>query len=390
MNYLIKNVHLVDAELNTFGDVLISDGLIKEIALNESIEGDKNIITIDGHGLTLMPAFIDMHCHLREPGFEYKETLKTGMLAALKGGFTTLCAMANTNPVVDKEDVVKKILNKAKALELCDLVQVCAVTEGFNYEKLVEFENLMQYTPIFSNDGKSIENKEIMIEALKASENNNFKICTHCQPEVELVKRDIELLEKYGGHLHVCHISKAETVLLIKGAKERGLDITCEVTPHHIYRYGLNYKVNPPFRAKEDQLSLVKAIQEGVVDVCGTDHAPHTAQDKIEGSPGISNFDIAFSLYWKALDENEISINILSKMLSKTPSKLLGLKNRGLIKKDYKADLVLVDLNEEYEVRTEDFISKSNNNPFEGQIIKGRIHKTFKEGEIKYDYGQTL
>ncbi|WKY46285.1 dihydroorotase [Eubacteriaceae bacterium ES3] len=365
---------------------MIEDQRIKKVYKEKGMVKSKYDCEIDGCGYALMPGFIDMHCHLREPGYEYKETLETGMKAALKGGFTSLVAMANTKPIMDNAEAIKNNLNKAETLNLCQLIQVSALTKSFGDNELVDIENIRPLTPVFSNDGVSVFSKERMVEGLKASLDNNFILLTHCQPETELVARDLKLLEEYGGRLHVCHISKKDTLNLIRTGKEKGLNISCEVTPHHLFASGMDYKVNPSFRTYPDRRALIEGIKEGIVDMCGTDHAPHSAEDKLKGAPGIDNFEIAFSMYYTVFKQNNISIEKLSEMLSLAPAKRLGLK-AGLIKDNYPADLVLVDLNWSGKIDPKEFVSKSHNNPFGNETLNGIIKMTIAKGEIKYDNG---
>ncbi len=390
MKTLIKNVEMVDANGRRFGKVLIEDGKIKKVYKEKGTVKTAYDKEIDGRGYQLMPGFIDMHCHLRDPGYEYKETMETGMQAALKGGYTTLVAMANTKPIIDEAEALKTNLDKAEALNLCNLIQVAALTKGFNDADLVDLEVLRQLTPVFSNDGVSILNSDIMVAGLKASSEQDFILLTHCQPETELVSRDVKLLEEIGGHLHVCHISKKDTLDLIVEAKEKGLDVTCEVTPHHIFASAMDYKVNPPFRTYPDRRALIEGIKDGSIDMCGTDHAPHSDEDKLKGAPGINNFEMAFAMYFTVFDQTGIGLEKLSEMLSDAPAKRLGLKT-GLIKERYPADLVLVDLNWEGKLNPKEFVSKSKNNPFGGETLKGKVMMTMVKGEIKYDdNGQAL
>ncbi|MFZ7121973.1 MAG: dihydroorotase [Eubacteriaceae bacterium] len=377
---IIKNVKIIDAKKNTHGDVLIKDGLIKEVCNTNFSENEE---IIDGTGYVLMPSFIDFHCHLRDPGFEYKEDMESGMIAALKGGYTHLVAMANTKPIIDNAKLLEDNYSKSDKLNLCDLTQICALTKKFESE-LVDFENLLKYTPVFSNDGLTIENDEIMIKALKASEELNFYIATHCQPETSTVRRDMELLKNTKGNIHVCHVSKEDTVSLIREAKKNGYNVTCEVTPHHIFESEIKYRVNPPFRKESDRLALIKSIKEGIIDICATDHAPHSQEDKNKGMPGIGNIEVAFSMYWHIFSKYNIHINKLSEMMSYTPAKLLGL-NCGLIEPGYEANLVLIDLEKIGVLDVNSFVSKSKNNPFHNYSIKGEVIITIKRGEIKYD-----
>ena len=223
---------------------------------------------------------------------------------------------------------------------------------------MIDIKSMRKYTNLFSDDGYTLFNEEIMEESLKLSSELDFKVLTHCQPEYEIVSRDLKLLKKVGGNLHICHISLEDTLNEIKKYKNEGYKFTCEVGPHHIYGYGLDYKVNPSFAEEEDMKSLIQGIKDGYnrYDI-GTDHAPHTENDKKNGSPGISNIEVAFSMVNKVFKENNISLNKLSEMMSANPAKLLGL-NQGLIEEGLRADLVLIDENYENIINVNKFISK--------------------------------
>jgi dihydroorotase len=389
MRVLFRNAQLIDKDRNETGSILVHDGVIDEIFTDiDSI----NVIydhCIDLEGYALMPSFIDMHCHLREPGYEYKEDIASGMTAALKGGFTTLVAMANTKPVIDDVWLLNENLDKAEELDLCDLIQVSAITKKFGTEP-VDFGAIREYTNVFSNDGKPVTDDDTMTMAIRKSEEYDFILCTHSEPETENVKRDMELLRKLKqGHIHVCHISKKDTLDAIKDAKKEGLPVTCEVTAHHLFASGLDYRVHPPFRTEEDRLALIEGVKNGDIDVCGTDHAPHSAEDKKNGAPGLTAFDIAFSLYWKVFSDNGIPIERLSEMLSGKPAEILGIET-GILEDGYPADFIIVDLEKEVTVDKKNFLSKSSNTPFDGMKVKGEIIQTYRKGVKKYDNGSVI
>ena len=380
-NILIKNVRVVDANKNLKSDVLVENGKISKIDSNINID---NINCIDGKNYILMPAFIDLHTHLRDPGLTYKEDLESGQKAALKGGFTVLCPMANTKPVCDNKETMEYILNKSKELDLCKIKQVCAITKNLEGQHMIDIESIRPYTDLFSDDGYTLHNEKIMKEVLKLSKDLNFVVLTHCQPEYEIVNRDLKLLKDVGGNLHICHISLKNTLEEIKKYKNKGFKFTCEVGPHHIFGHGLDYKVNPSFAKEEDKNYLIQGIKDGYIDMIGTDHAPHTEEDKKNGSPGISNIEVAFQMVNKVFYENNINLNKLSEMMSYNPAKLLQL-DQGLIEVGLKADLVLIDEMHEENIDTNKFISKGKNNPFNGEKVKGKVIMTLKEGKIMYD-----
>lgn len=381
---LIKNVKMIDSSISFKGDLLVENGKISKIDSDINIAGIEDLEIIDGKNKILMPAFIDLHTHLRDPGLTHKEDLETGQKAALKGGFTVLCPMANTKPVCDNEQVMEYVLSKAKKLDLCDIKQVCAITENLEGEEIIDIEKMRTYTDLFSDDGYTLHNEKIMRDALVLSKELDFKVLTHCQPEFEIVKRDLNMLKEVGGNLHICHISLKDTLDEIKRYKNDGYKFTCEVGPHHIFGYGLEYRVNPAFAEEEDMKHLIQGIKDGYIDMIGTDHAPHTKEDKEKGAPGISNIEVAFQMVNKVFNENNISLNKLSEMMSANPAKLLGL-NQGLIKEGLRADLVIVDSEQEEVIDVSKFISKGKNNPFDGQKVRGKIIMTIRDGRVMYD-----
>ncbi|WP_250675307.1 dihydroorotase [Paraclostridium ghonii] len=383
-NMLIKNVNMIDANINFQGDLLIENSKISKIDSNIKISNIKDIKIIDGKNKILMPSFIDLHTHLRDPGLTHKEDLESGQRASLKGGFTVLCPMANTKPACDNEEVMEYILNKSKELDLCDIKQVCAITKNLEGEEMIDIEKMRGYTDLFSDDGYTLHNEKIMKDSLSLSKELNFKVLTHCQPEFEIVKRDLNLLKEVGGNLHICHISLKDTLDEIKKYKNDGYKFTCEVGPHHIFGYGLEYKVNPSFAEEEDMKYLIQGIKDGYIDMIGTDHAPHTKEDKEKGAPGISNIEVAFQMVNKVFNENNISLNKLSEMMSANPAKLLGL-NQGLIQEGLRADLVLIDTECEETIDVSKFVSKGKNNPFNGQKVKGKVMMTIRDGKVMYD-----
>ncbi|MBQ2926537.1 MAG: amidohydrolase family protein, partial [Ruminiclostridium sp.] len=267
---------------------------------------------IDCRGLVVMPAFIDMHTHLRDPGWPEKETIETGMRAALHGGYGTLCAMANTNPVCATPELVEENHRIAKELNLCHLIQSGAAGEELNDEIPTDRAALSKVTKVLTNDGKTIFSDSFMEQLMVDSEEYGFIISTHSQPERQIVARDIELLKKVGGNLHVGHISHRETAAMIREAKKQGLPITCEVTPHHLFGWDCDYRVNPPLSSRADVEALIQGCKDGTVDCLSTDHAPHTPEAKAAGMAGISNIDYALSVYWKVFSENGLTLQDLT------------------------------------------------------------------------------
>jgi dihydroorotase len=387
MTIIFKDIRIIDSDTDRNTNILLSKNTFKEIKDLDLKNNSANIT--NGKGLALLPSFLDLHCHLRDPGYTNKEDLESGNHAALAGGFTTICCMANTKPVCDNPDIIKYIIKKGKSLNMCDIIPVSAVTKGLKSKQLVNFKSMTNYTRLFSNDGEPIADKKVMIDALQSSSNYNFKLLTHCEPEVKMIERDLELLRTYGGNLHICHVSKKESIKLIRSAKKDNLNVTCEITPHHLFSYGLDYIVHPPFREKEDTEELLKGVLDGTIDIIATDHAPHCEYDKKRGARGLIGLELAFSLVYTIFKKNNVNIKLLSKLMSETPSKMLNKKSTKFNQKT-NANFVLVDLAKKYIIGEKKFKSKSKNTPFIGHSVYGEVLMTIKNGEIKYDNRQTI
>lgn len=392
MELLIKNVRIVDAFLDFKGDVYIKDGKIGEIG--EII--DKKCNTIQGKKYTLLPSFIDMHCHFRDPGFTYKEDLLSGSLAAIKGGYTAVNLMANTKPICSSMNTVDYVLQKAKKINLVDIHQTVSITNNFDGNDISHLDKLDSRVKFISDDGKGVQNSVVMYNAMNKAKKKNICVVSHAEDE-DLVKystrlsedvmtaRDIILAGYTKTHLHLAHVSTKGSMKEIINGKKQGFNITCEVTPHHIAVVNnIGYKVNPPIRDKEDVEFLINAIKEGWVDVIATDHAPHTKEDKAKGAPGISGLETAFSVCYTSLVKNKnISLNKLSQLMSLNPGKIMGL-NKGRINEGYDGDLVLVDLDSKVSIDSEKFYSKGKNTPFNGMEFWGKVICTIKAGKIVY------
>ncbi|HOG00247.1 MAG TPA: dihydroorotase [Clostridia bacterium] len=386
MIVLYENARLIDASGERFGALCTEGGVIR--AAEEAFDFACDV-RVNLEGRALMPAFIDLHCHLRDPGYPNKETMETGMRAALRGGYAMLCAMANTNPVCSTPELVRANHQKAEKLRLCRLMQSAAAGENLEDEMSTDYAALSGETGMLSNDGKTIFSDDFMRNLLLASKKYGFLVSTHCRPERKIVARDIELLRQTGGNLHVGHISRAQTAQMIRAAKKEGLRLTCEVTPHHLFGYDDPYRVNPPLRARADAEALVEAVRDGTVDCLSTDHAPHTEADKAAGMAGISNIEHAAQIFMKVFYENDIPLTRLSEMASLNPARRLGRK-AGLLAPGYPADLVILEPEGAFTIRRADMISRSANTPFEGRAVRGRVVRTVVEGETRYDHGQAL
>lgn len=395
MNLLIKNVNLIDESNNFFGDIYIENGLIKELgtSLNKECE------TLDGKGLVLMPAFIDTHAHFRDPGFEYKEDIESGSKAAVRGGYTTVTLMPNTKPVCSSKEVLDYVVNKGKEVGLVDLYQTVSITKNLSGEEinhLREFEGNPNVKAI-TDDGKGVSDSKIMMEAMKIAKENNWIVMSHAEsPEFSKVDmrlaenmmtwRDITLAKFVDCRLHMSHVSTKEAMKYIIEGKNDGVKVTCEITPHHLALNNKisNYRVNPPIREEEDVNFLIKAIKMNYVDCIGTDHAPHSKEDKEKGAPGMIGIEQAFSIcYTKLVKENHISLNKLSQLMSGNAAKLLNI-NKGKLQPGFLGDLVLIDLNKKRVFKEEDIVSRSKNTPFNGMEFYGDVVVTIKNGKIVY------
>lgn len=398
MELLIKNARIIDITQDFVGDIYIKHGLIEKVG--KVIRKD-NIEVFDCEGNILMPAFIDTHAHFRDPGLTWKEDIETGSKAALKGGYTGVCLMANTKPICSSKEILEYVRNKSKELNLIDIHQCLSVTKNFDGITLNHLKELAddQEIKAISDDGVGISNSNTMLEAMKIAEKNNWVIMSHAEsPEFSKVDmriaenmmtlRDVELAKLSKVRLHMCHVSTKEAIKHIIDGKISGANITLEVTPHHIAltREINDYRVNPPIREKEDIHAIIEAIKLGMVDTIGTDHAPHTSEEKEKGSPGMVGIETAFSIcYTKLVKENNIKLNELSRLMSYNPAKLLGM-NKGRISVGIDGDFVLVDINKKIKVNSKEFESKGRNTPFEGMEFYGEILATIKGGEIKYTH----
>lgn len=434
MEILIENGHIIDPsqDIDGIGDILIEEGKIKEIRLRkkEQIPKYRNsklktpnseLRTIDAKGLYVFPGLIDMHVHLREPGYEHKETIKTGTRAAIRGGFTTVCCMPNTYPVNDNASVTEFIIRKASLEGLCTVLPIGSITKGQKGEELVEMGTMKEQGCIaFSDDGLPVMNSLIMRRALEYSKAFGLPIISHCEDltlsdegvmsegllsmtlglkgipaeaEQIMVYRDILLTELSKGKLHICHVSTEGSVNLIRDAKRRGVNVTAETCPHYfsltedaVKDYDTNAKVNPPLRTKKDVDAIKEGLRDGTIDVIATDHAPHNRDEKLRefdlAPSGISGLETALSLSLRLVDEKVLSIKQLVEKMSFNPSKILGLSSKGNLMKGSDGDITVVDLNREFKVDANKFLSKGKNTPFDGWIMKGITVVTISKGRI--------
>lgn len=393
---ILKNARII-SPIDNIDDVLdikIENGTIVEISKNiqeDGIDFSKKIIT---------PGFVEMHCHLREPGFEYKETISSGINSALSGGYTAICPMANTNPVVDNIETLNYTIDKASqtgqnSIEFCP---ICAVTKGLKGKELVNIKTLKQAGAIaFSDDGKPLENLNLLKEALSSGEliishPEDSKLLTDPTSEALCVERELEILKEVRGRLHFAHLSTKSSVELVRKAKKEGLKVTCETAPHYFTFTKENetkdgrFKMNPPLRTKEDLDEIIKGLQDGTIDCIATDHAPHSLEEKrkpFSESPfGIVGFETALGASLQLVHNGFLTMSQLIEKMSVNPAKILDLKAQGQIKIGQKANLTIIDPEEEYEVKGENFKSKCKITPFEGMKFKGKAIATVVNGNL--------
>jgi dihydroorotase len=422
MSLLLKNGTVVDyaTKKNEKLDVLIEEEKIIKIGPNIQEKADK---IIDCTNLIIIPGMIDMHCHLREPGFEQKETIETGAKSAVAGGFTTICPMPNTKPTPDSVEVLQKIIQEGKRVNLCNILPYASVSKGEKGEELVDFNQLKEAGAIaFSDDGMPVVNSKMMREAIiKADELDTF-VASHCEeksvakgaiqagqiadelgvegvlPEAEeiMAAREIVISETNDVRAHICHISTKTTKNMVRDAKKRGVKITCETCPHYftftveeVKKAGVNAKMNPPLREEKDRQAIIEGLKEGTIDAIITDHAPHTEEEKAQGlakAPnGIIGFETALSAeIMNLIEPGYLSYLDLVRLTSYTPAKLLNL-DKGTISEGKIADITIFDPNEEYTYTKEMIVSKAKNSPFIDQKLKGRVHYTIVGGKIVYE-----
>lgn len=420
MKTLLKNGTVLDYASNTneVMDILINDSVIEKLGKNLEVQADN---VIDCTNLSIMPGMIDMHCHLREPGFEYKETIETGSKSAIKGGFTSICPMPNTKPTPDSAFILQKIIDEAKRVNLCNIFPYSSVTKGEKGEELVDFEEMKSAGAIaFSDDGIPVVNSRIMRQAIINADKLGTFVASHCEeksvaqgainagevaeklgvegvlPEAEeiMAAREIVIAETNNVHAHICHISTKTSVNMIRDAKKRGVKITCETCPHYfsftqeeVLKSGTNAKMNPPLRTKEDRQAIIQGLKDGTIDAIITDHAPHSEEEKameLSKAPnGIIGFETALAATITNLVEpGYISYLDMVRLMSYNPAKILKLENRGEIKEGKIADLTIFDPNIEYVYEKESIVSKSKNTPFIGKKLKGLVKYTIVGGNV--------
>ena len=412
MKLLIKNASVYGVGKT---DVLITDKIITKIQKDITENADE---VFDATGLNMFPGFADVHVHLREPGFEYKETIKTGTLAAARGGFTHVCSMPNLNPVPHNSKNLQVQLEKIDKDAVINVYPYGAITVDEKGEELSDMEEIAPNVIAFSDDGRGVQNESMMLSAMEKAKKLNKIIAAHCEDNSLLeggyihkgkyakanghkgicsesewgpIKRDLELVKKSGCKYHVCHISTKESVEIIRNAKKEGLDVTCETAPHYLVfcdedlKESGNFKMNPPIRAREDREALIKGICDGTIDMIATDHAPHSAEEKAGGLKnslnGIVGIETSFPvMYTGFVKTGIISLDKLIELMSINPAKRFGFKSG--INVGEPANITLFDLNCGDVVSSSEFLSKGKSTPFEGMKVNARCVMTVAEGKI--------
>lgn len=428
MKILIKNGRVIDPDTKKDGDyeILIEEGKISQVRPHldmsaEDFTDDDEVI--DAAGCYVMPGLVDLHVHLRDPGYTYKETVESGCEAAARGGFTTILAMPNTKPVTDDATRVRYVMNKAKTNAFIHVLQVGAITKEQEGQEIADIEGMIDAgAPAISEDGKSVMNSQIYREAMQIAARRGIPVLAHCEDinlvnggvvnadenmkklhlkgitnavEDIIVARDILLAKETGVSLHLCHCSTEDSMRMLKEGKADGVKVTGEVCPHHftlttedIVEGNANYKMNPPLRTKKDREALLEGLKSDIVDVIATDHAPHSEEEKaksIQQAPfGIVGLETAVALTISELVKKDILTPMqMAEKMSYNPSKIAGL-DKGSLSEGKMADVVIIDPDEEYTIDMEEFASKGRNTPFGGRRVTGRVKTTICNGEVVY------
>ena len=434
---LVKNARIIDPDNNVdaAGNILIKDGIIQQIG-SKITESAPQVI--DAAGLVACPGFIDLHCHLREPGFEEKETVASGSAAASRGGFTTICCMPNTNPPLDDATAIDYVNTAAAGhSSRITVLPVGCITKKREGKELTDMPELAAAGCAgFSDDGSPVSSSRLMELAMIRAASIGLPVIDHCEDlelsrggqmndgwvaarlglkgipaaaEESIIARDIALAEKTGAKLHITHVSTRGAVDLVRTAKSRGLCITADVTPHHLtltedrvahdtlnpggaLAYDTLAKVNPPLRTAADIAALIQGLKDGTIDAIATDHAPHTLEDKLcefeMAAFGISGFETAFAVVMMLVQAGKISLDTLIARMTSGPSRILVNKfgRTGSLKVGSSADIALLDINREWVVDKRNFLSRGKNTPYDGCTLKGQVIATIHRGEIAYQH----
>jgi dihydroorotase len=423
---LIAGGHVIDpGRFNGVADVLIDAGRI--VAVGPQLKSPAGATKIDAKGRLVLPGFVDLHVHFREPGFEYKESIQSGAAAAVAGGFTSVCCMPNTNPVNDNHAITEFMLDRARAAGLANVFPIGAITKGSEGKELAEIGDLRRAGCVaISDDGKPVMNSLVMRRAMEYALAFDVPVVDHCEDlhlaeggcmnegaistelglpgmpaaaEDVMVARNVALAELTGARLHLAHISTEGSVRMVREAKSRGLKVTAEACPHHftiteevVRGYNTYAKMNPPLRTWKDVQAIKQGLRDGTIDVIATDHAPHASQEKqlgfTEAPFGIVGLETALPLTFALVDEGVLSLESAVDKLSTAPAKAFGL-TKGTLAVGADADVAIVDQQEQWEVDPAKFRSKSRNTPFAGWKVKGRVTTTIVSGRVVFETDRT-
>lgn len=425
MKILIRNGHILDPATRRNGicDVLVEDDRIAKVGKELQAEADR---VIDAEGCYVMPGFIDLHVHFRDPGLTYKEDLQSGGKAAARGGVTTVCAMPNTKPVIDSKEKVQDVHKRAEEVSPIHVIQLGSVTVGQLGEELADIKGMAEAgCYAISEDGKSVMNASLYRKGMKIAKENGLAVFAHCEDismvesgvmnadakaealglkgitnsvEDVIVARDILIAKETGTKLHLCHCSTADSVKMVAEAKKEGLLVTAEVCPHHFIMstdditedHGY-FKMNPPLRSKADVEALKEGLKNDIMDVIATDHAPHSEEEKDKSMKdaafGIVGIETSAALTYTALVDTGILTPMqMAEKMSYNPAKILGIDGeKGSVSEGKIADIVIFDPKREYKIDRNTFFSKGKNTPFDGYPVKGDVKYTLVDGEVVYE-----
>jgi dihydroorotase len=424
---LIQHGHIVDPgqKIDTIGSLLIADGQISWLGDEKESPPVSDYEVLDAGGLVVCPGFIDLHCHLRQPGFEEKETIASGSRAAARGGFTTICCMPNTNPPLDNQASIDYVKFTVTAEGVVRVLPIGCISKDREGKELAEMAELAEAGVVaFSDDGAPVISSRLMRQAMEYSLAFGLPIIDHCEDtelsrggqmnegiiatrlglggipaaaEENAVARDLSLAQLTGARLHIAHVSTGGSVELIRRAKEKGVKVTCEVTPHHltlteerVLGYDTNAKVNPPLRTKQDIEALIRGLKEGVIDIVATDHAPHTENDKLcdfaLAPSGISGFETALGSLMGLVHDGQIELSRLIAKLTAEPARIIGSKygKLGTLAIGAPADITIFDPKLEWTVDASKFVSKGKNTPLDGEKLNGKVMATIYQGKMVY------
>ena len=418
MEYLLRNANVyIDGGFRKT-DIYIKDGMI--VSFDSGFHSNEGVVSFDFDNKYIFPGFTDVHVHLREPGFLRKETIETGSMAAAAGGYTSVCAMPNLDPVPDSAENIKKEEEIIEKTAVVHVYPYGAITVGEKGEKLADLEEMAPYAFAFSDDGHGVQNDDMMRKAMTEAKRLGKVIAAHCEvnellnggyihdgkyaalhghrgicseSEWKQIERDIELVKETGCAYHVCHISTKESVELIRQAKKDGVNISCETGPHYLVMNDMDlqeegrFKMNPPIRDESDRQALIEGLKDGTIDVIATDHAPHTKEEKSKGLEkslmGVVGLETAFPIvYTELVRKGVITLEKAVELLNVNAKKRFGIG--ASIKEGEKADLTVFDLDEEYTVDPEKFHTKGRSTPFEGWKVYGKCLMTMVDGRIVY------